>query len=429
MKIYFYFIIFIFLFLVLLPLFSFASGTGNFVQQILSGVVSLPPSYVMTEKDTTPPDILDLRITDITDNSAKVKWRTSELAICKSSWRKNFDLDVLGYNDFVFEETLFAFDHLVHLEDLKADVSGISDQEYLILLTCRDSSGNQSDLMEKTFRAQETPDTVPPGQVTNWRATLSGHDVLLQWNNPIDADFAGVLINRVVFEGNSHGAEEKIFSGEAEYFLDTNLSFGDYVYLIYTYDRLNNYSAGLPLFVTVADSAVPVPRGVILDKIPEIKDGSAELEFWQDNIGIRSFGDIVNIKSDQDLAVILNARLVNLGATHAVLLLFGETDMMFPFRPGRNQYQVAFVGEKTIYGEKRFAVVFLDKNNEPLSFLEGTIKGDEDIDPTGRKISVEIKKIAFERIWYLFEKSILPFFSGIWSLGHLFLFNIWLLFS
>ncbi|MBU1178548.1 S8 family serine peptidase [Patescibacteria group bacterium] len=95
-------------------------------------------------------------------------------------------------------------------------------------------------------------DTKPPGVVSGLKITPLDGKILLNWNNPSDADFAGVRINR---QEGSHPANAQdgvvVYQGAGTSYLDTGLVNGaTYFYSIFSFDGSLNYTSG----VTVSEA-------------------------------------------------------------------------------------------------------------------------------------------------------------------------------
>lgn len=138
-----------------------------------------------------------------------------------------------------------------------------------------DLAGNE----EAVNTAAYTIDQDPPGPVTDLGA-VTGADVSLTWQNPGDADFAGVLVVRsgglpssfVPEPGTAYtegqmvgGGQDVAFVGDASDFVDSAPRGGAGYYAVWAYDDVLNYST---LEQTVSD-IVPV-------EIPQ--DGALEID-------------------------------------------------------------------------------------------------------------------------------------------------------
>ncbi|MCR9145038.1 MAG: LruC domain-containing protein [bacterium] len=91
-----------------------------------------------------------------------------------------------------------------------------------------------------------TPDTGAPGLVTNLQAAPGAGEVILTWQNPPDADFAGVVVRR----SNTLPAPTKVNEGvepvpgtviNGQSYRDESVVAGTYYYTVFALDENNNY--------------------------------------------------------------------------------------------------------------------------------------------------------------------------------------------
>lgn len=118
-----------------------------------------------------------------------------------------------------------------------------------------DPTGNTETVQTATY----TVDQTAPGPVTNFAAADDGTDVTLTWDNPTDADLAGVLIvrsvtNAVEFmptQGQTYNVgdtvapgEEIIFAAAGTTTVDSAAMTGYNGYRAFAFDGAHNYSTG-----------------------------------------------------------------------------------------------------------------------------------------------------------------------------------------
>ncbi|MCH8843423.1 MAG: hypothetical protein IID61_10655 [SAR324 cluster bacterium] len=91
-----------------------------------------------------------------------------------------------------------------------------------------------------------TGDTAAPADVTGFMATAEDGQVVLDWTNPTDSDFAGVMIRRgtATFPaGIASGVE--VFNGAGATFTDTAVTSGTtYFYTAFAFDSVPNHALG-----------------------------------------------------------------------------------------------------------------------------------------------------------------------------------------
>jgi hypothetical protein len=106
---------------------------------------TIPPETHEPEPDTTPPVISDVDISNITESSATIEWKTDEKAICQieygegSTWDEIEDLD-----------SDFKTSHSVTLTDLEAE------NTYYFIIQASDDSENEALSEEYDFTTKTT---------------------------------------------------------------------------------------------------------------------------------------------------------------------------------------------------------------------------------------------------------------------------------
>ncbi len=94
------------------------------------------------------------------------------------------------------------------------------------------------------------PDQKAPGDVTRPRSKVGNRSVTLRWVLPNDPDFAYVLVTRAVSQRALTAGEKVVYQGRGTSYTDTKLKNGvEYRYVIATFDRAGNRSAGVAVVV------------------------------------------------------------------------------------------------------------------------------------------------------------------------------------
>jgi hypothetical protein len=104
--------------------------------------------------DTTPPTISDISVSNITETSADIGWKTDE----KSDSQVEYSSSPSKLSPLDTERVI---NHLVHLTDL------IPGTTYHFKVMSRDAAGNLAVSGEHTFTTLGTP-PAPPSKVINW---------------------------------------------------------------------------------------------------------------------------------------------------------------------------------------------------------------------------------------------------------------------
>jgi hypothetical protein len=103
-------------------------------------------------------------------------------------------------------------------------------------------------------------DRIPPGNVTGVRATRGSGTVSINWKAPTDSDFSHVRILRSVATEPAASAIA-VYEGAATSFRDTRLRNGtQYRYVIVSFDRSGNRSAGVAFAVQPRAILLRAPR-------------------------------------------------------------------------------------------------------------------------------------------------------------------------
>jgi hypothetical protein len=209
------------------------------------------------EEDIVAPIISNIRVINITNNSAEITWDTNEGATSIV----NYGRDVL-YGSRA-EGIAFVLNHSVILEGLEAETT------YHFSITSADAWGNTAISGDQNFTTIR--DLVPPANVRNFRATVTpARTIQLAWINPLDPDFSRVLIRRSFVRHPAAPEEgELVFNGVAENFEDIRFAEADYnrpvYYTAFSYDLSSNHSAGA---LTQATIVVAVELPCVGDECP-----------------------------------------------------------------------------------------------------------------------------------------------------------------
>lgn len=105
-----------------------------------------------------------------------------------------------------------------------------------------------------------TIDTTPPGQVTGLASSEGDTEIQLFWANPVDSDFAGVMVLRKIGGFPSNPADgDLVFNGNSSSYTDLGRSNGTiYYYSVFTFDLAGNVNLILP----AQTSATPMAGAV-----------------------------------------------------------------------------------------------------------------------------------------------------------------------
>lgn len=197
--------------------------------------------------DTVAPVISNIQVTNITTTSATVTWTTDELA----DSLVNYGLTA-SYGSSESEAPLVAN----HSVDLSLLTPGT---EYHFQVVSEDAAANSASSSDQTFST--LADTTPPANVSSLNAVPGDSQVILTWANPLDADFAGVMIRRsTTAPPATPTAGTLVFDGAGTTHTDLGLTNGtEYFYTAFAYDSSGNFASGATDSATPADAVAPGP--------------------------------------------------------------------------------------------------------------------------------------------------------------------------
>lgn len=241
---------------------SFCFGQTPVEQQVnVNALVPAPPEEevppeggVVQFLDLTPPQISDIKISDITWHSAIISWKTNELTIPQINYGPTTDYQktIIGKN--------FLLSHSLKLENL------LSETLYHFEIVAADKSGNRASSSDLTFKTLVGPDLTPPANISNFEAISGDREVKLSWKNPPDPDFQAVMIRRsTVFYPSSPEEGILVYDEKGETFIDIGLiNEVTYYYSAFAYDTSGNFASGaLALAIPQAPPVPPPPPPVV----------------------------------------------------------------------------------------------------------------------------------------------------------------------
>ncbi|MFA5128970.1 MAG: fibronectin type III domain-containing protein [Patescibacteria group bacterium] len=195
--------------------------------------------------DSDPPIISNIRVINITETSATVTWETNE----RSTSRVRYGLTGAYTTGNIFSADLVTT-HSINLISLTRSTL------YHFEVSSSDGSGNTATSGDQIFTT--LPDAVPPANVTDFTAVPTADlTILLNWVNPTDPDFGGVLIKRSFTTYPTNPAEgEIVFDGVATSFEDTGITSANYnqpiYYTAFAYDAAGNFASGAMAEATIS---------------------------------------------------------------------------------------------------------------------------------------------------------------------------------
>jgi len=167
--------------------------------------------------------------------SATITWDTNKDAVCSFEWGRTLQYFTNIANEIEYKRT-----HAVRVIDLMPATT------YFYTMECRDGWEHQANTPVYRFTTEQLEDKTAPANVSNFKAGAATDAIILSWENPPDADLAGVKIVRSErFFARSQSEGKVIFSGRGTRALDREVAPGKrYYYTAFAYDKNGNYSSG-----------------------------------------------------------------------------------------------------------------------------------------------------------------------------------------
>jgi hypothetical protein len=222
----------------LLPLRVYAVSSTTTISLEVETTTSTPPPSGgsgggVVVIDTVPPSIYDLVIIP-SQFSATINWRTNEPAISNVFWGETAD-----YEMGIISKTDYATNQSTIIENLRSNYS------YHIKIEATDQFGNKTISRDQVFKTLGLPDSTPPANVSDLKATEGDGLIEIVWNNPPDPDFSGVrIVKNDQFYPQDPYDGEIVYQGKEEKLADKEVFNQDYYYTVFSYDSLGNYSSG-----------------------------------------------------------------------------------------------------------------------------------------------------------------------------------------
>jgi hypothetical protein len=315
-----------------------------------------------------------------TDDSATISFTTNRSTQAKVYWGTTQDYE-LGSISGLF----YNLNHSVKIDSL------VSNTVYFVKIVVTDGYGREKSF-ESSFQTQSSIEESLLTNVTGFRAIPQQNSIALSWNNPTSPVFDSVRIVRSdkffprdILDGDI------IYEGNAEKYLDSNVSIGKtYYYTIFTRDSNGLYSSGalaqariLPageiiISPTSTDPFINIP--VLKNVHPQIQELTiSDFDFFQSSIKLVNIGTGVVIDGSKNLTISLDYRKVpEILKTIAITLVDPEDPtQVFPFLLRINESKTAYEATLAPLGKSgtyQMKVMILDYKNQGLKRLEGTLK-------------------------------------------------------
>jgi len=329
-----------------------------------SGTTTPPPSSSgsgggVVVIDTTPPSIYDLVIIP-SQLSATINWRTNEPAISSVFWGEMAD-----YEMGIISKTDYAINQSTIIENLKSNYS------YHIKIEATDQFGNKTITRDQVFKTLGLPDSTPPANVSELKATEGDNLIEIMWNNPPDSDFSGVrIVKNDQFYPQDPYDGEIIYQGKNEKLADKEVFNQNYYYTIFTYDKLGNYSSGAIIKAKPKKAVEPPTKPIVPPiKPPIIPSQIKELKL--EDIVFMQDGRQIPIKNGNILADVGKPTKISISYDKLPEVLKTVIINLEKCEEGSTKYEVRSTKEEECKDKSTFS--FLLRVNKDKTAYEATI--------------------------------------------------------
>lgn len=247
-----------------------------------SGNQDSDSDYTFTTSDSTAPVITNVEVIDITDSGARITWSTDEAST---------SVVMYGLDDSygtTLSDGALTTSHSVIVPGLDFGTS------YHFVVSSVDAFSNSASSADDSFTTLANP---APGNISSLSVVASDSSLLFTWENPADADLAGV---QVFCDGTSFpstpGEGALVQDSLSETFSYPGLTNGTTYYCtFFTYDTVSQFSSGS------MKSGTPV--AVVIPDLDDddADDGDSEVDDGDDGIDDGDDGD--GGSSDEDVSI------------------------------------------------------------------------------------------------------------------------------
>ncbi len=311
-------------------------------------------------------------------NEALISFGTNVPVRALVWWGKTQDFEVGS-----LASDLYKKDHVIRLTDL------VPGTHYFFKIELVDGYERKRVIDNQDFYTLSLPDSNPPENVTNLKATEKNGNVLLTWRNP-HTDFESVrIVKSPIFYPRDPSEGEVIYEGRAEEFTDRNVEPGKtYYYSAFAKDFVGNYSSGsvtdIRLSLDGTGSGSPQLFADIL-KLPSdlidplLKSLSIwDLNFIQDGVKKPIVSGTVEVRGDRSLTISIDYdKIPEILKTIAITMYDPEDkDKTFSFLLRVNKDKTAYEANLAAFerpGKYEFALAILDYKHQGLASLSGAI--------------------------------------------------------
>jgi len=188
--------------------------------------------------------VKNLKISNITPNSAEIAWQTNTPALCVTNLGKTSE-----YGKEIVSETQASANHSLELTDLSHSTV------YHFNIACKNADDLTIQTGDKSFT---TPYII--GDVNNFVASSGKDEISLSWENPAGLEFGSVrLVRNEYFYPADIDDGSVIYEGTGSVFVDRNVQVEKiYYYAIFSIGKNNSRSKGALAFAQIRPVKPPV---------------------------------------------------------------------------------------------------------------------------------------------------------------------------
>lgn len=188
----------------------------------------------------------------------------------------------------------------------ESNITGLSpNTTYSFTIEGENHVGVYGVLTTGTFKTLPLDDVFPPANVSNLRAREDNGDIILEWDNPDDADFNRVRVLRSdLFYPSDTADGWLVYEDSGERVRDEGIAIPGtrQYYTVFSYDENGNISSGAVIALSIG-TGILVPIDIVDEELNPIDLSFLDIHFIQDGKRLRVEDDRVLIDGSKQLTV------------------------------------------------------------------------------------------------------------------------------